>query len=122
MSSLPCRMHMKALHVQVGAHPKEHRLNAMGKATAGPGLVQIWAVQHQPCDGREKAALPRMCLGLCHDRGIVREALWCPSAEAGQAASTLKMWIILFDCVSFDSRVDVLYVATMLTISEETCI
>lgn len=71
--------------MQVGAHPQNAKMNAAGRVSSGPGMIQIWQVQHRPEAGTDNAALPCMRLALCHERGPVWAAKWCPEAQAGES-------------------------------------
>lgn len=72
-------------------HPKDREQNVMGKAAAGPGMLQIWEVDISTSERggqvrrhRMRAAeddpLARLALGICLNAGVVWDCKWQPGS------------------------------------------
>jgi hypothetical protein len=78
---------MSALCVaQVCAHPAARQHNVMGRAVAGPALLQIWEVASTAAQGGPQA---RLALGICLDGGLAWDCKWRPGSANAQRCRLL---------------------------------
>ena len=93
---------------QVSSHPDDQKTNNVGQACAGPGLIQIVALDCLDPEQQQLVGVPCLALAIRHQGRLAWDLKWCPTShppalnEASRSGLQLSLFsrTIMSSCTS----------------------